>query len=202
MNLKKIKHHKINNSKFFIKGFFIDKKICIDLIKYFEKNKDLQAKGEVKGSSPKYKISDIKISTDISIPPEHYSNVIIDTYFKNLNNCIEEYKKIFPYCSANTFQWRITEHVNIQKYNPKEGFFKWHNERIGMSDLNNKRHLVFMTYLNSLKNGGTEFFHQKLKLKAEQGLTVIWPADWTYTHKGVISSTETKYIATGWYSFI
>ena len=57
------------------------------------------------------------------------------------------YKKIFPYCSINTFQWRINEGVNIQKYEPKEGFFKWHNERIGMSDLNNKRHLVFYNVL-------------------------------------------------------
>jgi prolyl 4-hydroxylase len=202
MNLKKIKQHSINNKKFFIKGFFIDKKICQDLIEYFEKNKELQKKGAVKGNSPKYKISDIKISTDISIPPEHYDNIVIKKYFMSLSKCLEEYKKIFPFCSTNTFEWRITELINIQKYNPKEGFFKWHNERIGMSDLNNKRHLVFMTYLNSLKNGGTEFFHQKLKLKAEQGLTVIWPADWTYTHKGTVSLTEKKYIATGWYSFI
>jgi hypothetical protein len=196
MNLKKIKHHSINNSKFFIKGFFIDKKICKDLIKYFEENKDLQRKGKVK-----YKISNVKKSTDISIPVEHYEKPVIKKYFMSLNNCIEEYKKIFPYCSINTFQWRINEHINIQKYNPKEGFFKWHSERIGMSDLDNKRHLVFMTYLNSLENGGTEFFHQKLKLEAEQGLTVIWPADWTYTHRGVISSMNTKYIATGWFSF-
>jgi hypothetical protein len=202
MNLKKIKQHSINNKNFFIKGFFIDKKICQGLIKYFEKNKKLQKKGLVQGNSPKYKISDIKVSTDISIPSEDYNKIVIDNYFIGLNRCIEEYKKIFTFCSANTFQWRITENVNIQKYNPKEGFFKWHNERIGMSDLNNKRHLVFMTYLNSLENGGTEFFHQKIKLKAEQGLTVIWPADWTYTHRGIISSNETKYIATGWYNFI
>jgi len=202
MNLKKIKHHKINNKKFFIKGFFIDKKICEDLIEYFKKNKKLYKEGNVEGNSSEYKKSEVKKSTDITIPIEHYKKPAIKKYFDSLSNCMEKYKKIFPYCSINTFQWRINEGVNIQKYEPKEGFFKWHNERIGMSDLNNKRHLVFMTYLNSLKNGGTEFFHQELKLEAEQGLTVIWPADWTYTHKGTISSTEKKYIITGWYSFI
>lgn len=201
MNLKKIKHHKINNKDFFIKGFFIDKKICQSLINYFEKNKNLHRKGKVEGNSPEYKISDIKKSTDLSIPPEHINKLFIKKYFINLNYCLEEYKKIFQFCSLNQYKWKIIELVNIQKYEPKEGFFKWHNERIGMSDLNNKRHLVFMTYLNSLKNGGTEFFHQNLKLEAQQGLTVIWPADWTYTHRGIISTTDTKYIITGWYSF-
>jgi hypothetical protein len=202
MNLKKIKHHKINNKDLFIKGFFIDKNICNDLIKYFESNKKIHKKGMVEGYNKSYKSSDIKISTDLSIPLEHMDKPIIKKYFDSLSNCLEEYKKIFPYCSANQSNWKIIESANIQKYNLEEGFFKWHHERNGHNELNNKRHLVFMTYLNCLKNGGTEFFHQKLKLKAEQGLTVIWPADWTYTHRGIISLTEKKYIATGWYSFI
>ena len=64
------------------------------------------------------------------------------------------------------------------------------------------RHLVFMTYLNDISDEGeTEWKHQGLKVKPEKGLTVIWPADWTYTHKGIPSHSETKYIATGWYNF-
>jgi hypothetical protein len=60
-----------------------------------------------------------------------------------------------------------------------------------------------MTYLNTVKDGGgTEFFHQKLTTSAEQGKTLIWPADWTHTHRGITSPTEEKYIITGWYSFI
>ena len=40
---------------------------------------------------------------------------------------------------------------------------------------------------------------QKLKTEAECGLTLIWPSDWTYTHRGVVSNSHTKYIITGWY---
>jgi len=59
-----------------------------------------------------------------------------------------------------------------------------------------------MTYLNDIKEGGeTEFYYQKLKIKPETGLTLIWGTDWTTTHRGIPSKTETKYIATGWYSF-
>jgi len=32
-------------------------------------------------------------------------------------------------------------------------------------------------------------------------LTLIWPTDWTFTHRGVPSLTEEKYIVTGWFNF-
>jgi len=41
-----------------------------------------------------------------------------------------------------------------------------------------------------------------LKVKPEKGLTLIWPADWTFTHRGIPSMSETKYIVTGWYNYI
>ena len=37
-----------------------------------------------------------------------------------------------------------------------------------------------------------------VKTKAKKGLTVMWPAEWTHTHKGIISPDKEKYIATGW----
>ena len=62
--------------------------------------------------------------------------------------------------------------------------------------------LVFMTYLNDVLDGGTEFKYQKLITKAKKGLTLIWPSDFTHTHKGQISNTSEKYIITGWFSYI
>ena len=59
-----------------------------------------------------------------------------------------------------------------------------------------------MTYLNDVNKGGeTEFVYQKLKVKPEIGLTLIWGSDWTFTHRGIASPKETKYITTGWYCF-
>ena len=58
-----------------------------------------------------------------------------------------------------------------------------------------------MTYLNDVEDGGTEFYYQGLKTKAEKGLTLIWPSDFTHTHRGIISNTKEKYIATGWFSY-
>ena len=58
-----------------------------------------------------------------------------------------------------------------------------------------------MTYLNNVDEGGTEFYYQKMITPAKKGLTLIWPTDWTHTHKGQISKTQEKFIITGWYSF-
>ena len=38
-------------------------------------------------------------------------------------------------------------------------------------------------------------------INAVKGKTVIWPSDWPWTHKGIISPTQEKYIVTGWYNF-
>ena len=35
-----------------------------------------------------------------------------------------------------------------------------------------------------------------------KGLTLIWPADWTHVHRGIVSASEEKYIITGWFSFM
>ena len=60
-----------------------------------------------------------------------------------------------------------------------------------------------MTYLNNVKSGGeTEWFYQNLKVKPQKGLTVIWPAIWTHTHRGLPAPKELKYICTGWYDYI
>ena len=73
-------------------------------------------------------------------------------------------------------------------------------ERGGLSTI--KRCFVFMTYLNDVKNGGTEFKYQKCITPAKKGLTLIWPTDWMYMHKSQVSLVDEKYIITGWYSFL
>ena len=44
--------------------------------------------------------------------------------------------------------------------------------------------------------------YQERKLQPKKGLTAIWPTDFTHTHRGVVSPTQTKIIATGWFTFL
>ena len=189
---------KINKLNNFIAGWYIDKKVCDDLINYFEKAPE-KAPGQMQIDNELKVVKEKKLSTDLSINPSN-SDIEIQNYYGQLNKVLEKYKKKYIYCDHNQNGWNIIEPWNIQKYNPKEGFFKEHCERSGLSTV--YRHLVFMTYLNDVTDKGeTHFLYQKLKIKPEKGLTLIWGTDWTFTHKGIISPTQTKYIATGWYSY-
>jgi hypothetical protein len=190
--------HKINSLNDFIKGWYINKTICNELINVFEKSKSLHKPGAVSGGV----LKDVKKSTDLILSLKELSeNKLYKSYLYNLMKVIKEYVTLFPQLETNVDKWGITENVNMQRYCPSEGFYKYHCERSAFSAVN--RLLVFMTYLNDVKNGGeTEWLYQKLKIKPKKGLTVIWPADWMYTHRGIPSKKETKYIITGWFSFI
>ena len=136
---------------------------------------------------------DITVGINESIEIAHYCNT--------LQECLDSYLKHFEMADT-VARFDIEEHTfNIQKYPPRGGFKYWHYENSGHV-LSLHRHLVFMTYLNDVKHGGTEFMYQNLEIQAEKGKTVIWPAIWTHTHRGVVSEDETKYIATGWYTFV
>jgi len=96
-------------------------------------------------------------------------------------------------------KWWIDNEYNLQKYDPGEGYVVSHCENDG----DNKRILAWMFYLNSIKDqGGTHFDQYNRTLKAKEGRLAIWPAYWTHFHRGIVSKTETKYIATGWCSFV
>ena len=193
-----MKAHLINNKKDFIKGWFIKESLCDDLINLFESSKKLHKPGHVSSGLKK----EVKTSTDLIINLKDVGdNKIYSQYVSTLLEVVKKYIKLFPSIGNNMDKWGITENIQIQRYYPGEGFYKWHSERSSFSAVT--RMLVFMTYLNDVKdNGETEWMYQKIKIKPKKGLTILWPADWMYLHRGITSNTETKYIITGWFSFI
>lgn len=130
------------------------------------------------------------------------SNKLIKAYNDELIKIAKNYASKYNFCN-NTKEWGLVEEFNIQYYKPNEAFYEWHCERATNTQPNCNRHLVWMTYLNDVSdNGETEFYYQELKIKPEKGKTVIFPADWTHTHRGIPSKTQDKYIITGWFNFI
>ena len=150
--------------------------------------------------------SQSKVSRDFNlIQYEQYTNEVnMLTQISNtkINEYILRYKDV-PNLNTKACVFQNGTHYpvwQIQYYKKGGGYKSWHNERPNINCCN--RHLVFMTYLNNVNdNGETEFFYQNLKIKPEKGLTLIWGTDWTFTHRGVPSKTETKYIATGHYHY-
>jgi|TARA_B100001059_G_C17616080_1_gene467056 hypothetical protein len=140
-----------------------------------------------------------KTSIDVGISPQNY-NKPWSNYRKYLQKCLESYLETYP--DANNVQpFDITRFYNIQWYPKGGGYYAWHAEISGHS-WNIYRHLVFMTYCDDVPDAGTHFKHQDLTVPCKKGLTIIWPASFTHTHKGQITDVHEKMIVTGWYNFI
>ena len=167
---------------------------CQIIIDEFEDNKHLHIDGKSGGGIQPH----VKKSTDISyhITDDSKTTKIITS---SLVKHLEEYKKKYPEVDK-LMAWKFHENFNVQRYKPKEGYYKTHCEVVGMNGREN-RVLVWMFYLNDVDNGGTKFTTYNAIINAKKGRLVIWPAYWTHMHCGVISDNQTKYIATGWYTF-
>jgi hypothetical protein len=185
----------------FIDGWFIkDLSICDRIIKSFNESDD-KGEGLVNMGGISQVNKSLKTSTEVCLS-EIKDQDLIAEYHKELQAVLENYIDKYKYCNYYA-PFAIVADVNIQHYKPNEGFYGWHTERLSANYPSSTRHLVFMTYLNDVEDGGeTEFYHQELKVKPQKGYTLIWPADWTHTHRGITSPTQDKYIVTGWYNYI
>jgi len=138
----------------FIEEFYLDDlSICEKIIEFFETNPNQQHTGLV-GTG----IIDtsVKNSLDISIHPSQLylnQNKVLVEYLTLLKKCVEKYIKKYPDCNEYS-SWKITEGINIRRYEPGQSFSAWHTERCSTSENVRDRHLAFMTYLNSVQSGG------------------------------------------------
>lgn len=190
--------HKINKKIDFIRGYYIDHSICDYLITLHQNNPE-KYRGAFKDETGSlFFDEDKKKSTESYYYPNNSS---IGKYIEQLLTACSLYANEYPYCNFYS-PWGFVEPLQIQHYKPNEGYTHFHTERTSANKPGVDRHLVFMTYLNDVEKGGeTEFFHQKLKVKPEKGLTIIWPADWTFTHRGTPCQYD-KTIITGWLSYL
>jgi hypothetical protein len=137
----------------------------------------------------------VKHSIDSTL---NWDPVLWKEYRGHLDRCYSQY------CAATEFD-RYNQPVRmqwptmLQHYPPGGGYLRWHCERSSRSSA--ARALVFMTYLTTHHTGGTEFLYQQRTITARAGKTVIWPADWQYTHRSE-PCAEQKIIITGWFEYL
>jgi len=176
---------------------------CNSLIETFEKS-DLKQPGVLRRNS-EYS-TEGKTSTDITIDPSFLEldewSSLISTTIESLGNELSNYRRYFSLGLTHIDYIDIYARFNMQRYKPGEGFHRYHTERGYGRNHVADRVLVWMIYLNDVKYGGeTEFYYQRIFEKPEQGKLLIWPADWTYLHKGHTTTSDTKYILTGWINY-
>ena len=179
---------------FIYENILDDISICDEIIEFYKENNN-KFPGRLMGRSIDLSFKD---SIDCLL---NDSPSLFQKYGNLLQKIVIEYIEKYPMCNFYS-AWAITETINVQYYKPTAGFHAWHTERTTFIEPGTSRHLVFMTYLNDVEDEGeTEFYHQGIKVKPKKGLTLIWPADWTHTHRGIASKTQEKYIVTGWFNF-
>lgn len=186
----------------FFYGEFIDPNLCDSIVKWFD---DLPIEQRLFVDRPE------KQSTDVNLTGE---DKISADYDAALTTVAQNYQALYPR-SLTGVDWGHSKNPQVQKYLPGQGYKLLHCENTGQSwvpedsidqdasthKLPISRHLVYMTYLNDVEDGGTVFPYQDFECPAKKGLTLIWPAPWMFPHKGIVSYTKTKYIVTGWFSF-
>jgi hypothetical protein len=181
----------------FIAGGYIDKNLCDEIIEHHKNFRHRAIKGLIGYQDKLYVDTEIKESLDLTL---NTNNKLMQKYNLELIKVLKIYCKKYSWVNQLETFSNMVESTNIQYYKPNNGFKKWHQERYGKTS--SSRELVFMTYLNDVPKGGTEFYYQNLKIEAKKGLTIIWPSDWTHLHRGIISEKYEKYIVTGWFNFV
>ena len=82
----------------------------------------------------------------------------------------------------------------MQRTKPHHGY-GWHHD-FWASDENGIRILTFIFYLNTVREGWTQFYHGD-QVQPQKGRVMLFPSTATYYHQGY-PPLDTKYIITGW----
>ena len=177
-----------------------DISVCDRIIETFENSQEQQPGVVIDQGGNLIVNKDIKDSINIDYDCGSDDPIFLEFQIQ-LRNALRQYVEEFVFSKSGA-PWTITEKVTVQKYLPGGGFKAWHFERLSAVLPSAARHLVFLAYLNDVTDEGeTEFYYQKIKIKAQKGTIAIWPVDWTHTHRGITSPSQTKYVVGGWLNY-
>ena len=177
----------------------LSKDVCNKIIEYFD-NSSWKEKGLTAGGYEPHLKNGTNLNVSLNDCSKFMYDQLVSDILPSLNIGMEKYKKRFPFLEEVSY-WTMDNKFNIQRFaGEEEGYFVRHCERGNADPRSNNRMLVWMIYLNNAKSG-TRFYYPTRDVKAKQGRLVIWPADWTYPHSGIIPNRGEKYLMTGWYSY-
>lgn len=188
----------IHNHIYYSEEPIITSEFCNDLIDKFEQDPHLRS-----GSTGSTNIIDnrIKKSTDLHItshPGYEEEHAILK---KATVNELTVYKKaleeLVPVYYLTTTNMKFPG-FNMQRTLPGE-YYHWHcDEDCTSGGKGYMRGITYIIYMNDIHNDGYTEFYDGTRIQPKQGHCLLFPATWTYVHRGVPPVDETKYLCTGW----
>ena len=195
--------------------FYINKnslsiELCKEIINLFEMEQFDKYEGVVAGGLNK----NVKDTIDFLIPTKNANNkphwikirTLLDKeltnnvkeYIKDINNSltIEEQNSQYKYqlfTNAVSF-----ETMQMQRYTKNKGRYIYHEDFSCDWAKKKYRVLTFLWYINDVEEGGETEFWASHRIKPEAGKLLLFPATWTYPHRGMMPISNDKYIVTGW----
>ena len=134
-----------------------------------------------------------------NFPMQHTDKELMNEFNRVFwGHCYKQYADQFDVLKT------LSEHksytMKIQKTEPGQGYHIWHCENDSRD--NGNRLLTWTVYLNDeFEAGETEFLYQHYRYKPQKGDCIIFPTDYTHTHRGNPPIGGDKYIITGWVEF-
>ena len=153
----------------------------------------------------------VKQSIDLHMRPEYFpeeDDLLFDLLSKLIKEYLDHINTTFPLESHKPGMHQAQMNplstgcafdtgYQIQRTEPG-GFYTWHTD---FAQYGTKHHaarcLTYIWYLNSVGKGGYTEFYNGIKVYPETGKFLMFPATWTYVHRGY-PPEKTKYIITGW----
>ena len=171
---------------------------CNKVIKKFEADAN---KYEGRVGSDRRIDKNLKRTRDLSISRDPKWKKEDSVFCKALQQGIHEYtayiESIHPNNIPYTYKQVKDTGYKLQRYEPN-GFYDWHNDWM-MDQVDGSSIDVFMWYLNSIRerDGGYTEFTDGTRLQPKCGSLVMFPATWTYLHRGYPPKVR-KYLCNGW----
>jgi Rps23 Pro-64 3,4-dihydroxylase Tpa1-like proline 4-hydroxylase len=177
----------------------ISRELCSDMINLFSQEKNRYPGSTLGGVNLNVKdTTDFKI-TDAGPNWDKINKVLskeltnnVTEYVKKCDNIVGPGYSTFGGCDLTSYE------MQIQKYEKNVGKYIYHED--GLCDFNNRkiRKITFLWYLNDVTEGGETEFLSKYRITPEVGKLILFPANWTFPHKGKVPLSNDKYIITGW----
>ena len=157
------------------------------------KSKDIKRSLDLQASlSPHWKNEDkIFFSSLKKAWPEYMEQIGKRLNLKNMDHRGGHDVEIKPFVSANYDD----AGYQLQKTTPG-GYYDWHHDY--HLEEKKSRAITYIWYLNDIERDGETQFYDGTKIKPTAGRLVLFPATWTFYHKGIPPKDEIKYICTGW----